>query len=107
MILLSMILVYYNSKTEKVKINWMEWCLFIAGSVILIVSWTWDYSAFIFEHYTFSKIWTVPAEELSQVISQYIPRKFYWGIYWIGEGVILAGILLLLKRLVGIVKREA
>jgi hypothetical protein len=110
MILLSMILVYYNNKIEKVKINWIEWCLFITGSLILILSWTLDYSAFIMEHYNFSNIWTVPGEELSRIASQYIPRKFYWGIYWIGEGVILAGILLLLKRLVAgrkSVKREA
>jgi len=108
MILLSMILVYYNRKFDKVKINWIEWCLLIIGSVILILSWTWDYSAFIFEHYTFREIWSVPGDELYNVASQYIPRKFYWGIFWVGEGVILAGMFLLLKRLVirG-VRREA
>jgi hypothetical protein len=99
MILLAMIIVYYNSKIEKVKINRIEWCLLIAGSVILILSWTWDYSAFILEHYTFSKIWTVPGEELSQIASQYIPRKFYWGLFWIGEGIILSAIGLLYLRL--------
>ena len=105
MILLAIILVNYNRKTEKVKINWIEWCFLIAGSVILILSWTWDYSAFILEHYTFREIWTVPGDELYIVASQYIPRKFYWGIFCAGEGVILAGILFLVKRLS--VKREA
>jgi hypothetical protein len=110
MILLAMILIYYNRKNIKVKINRIEWGLLITGSVILILSWTWDYSAFIFEHYTFREIWSVPGDELYNVASQYIPRKFYWGIFWAGEGVILAGILFILKRFVTgekSVRREA
>ncbi len=105
MILLAMILVYYNRKFEKNKINRIEWCLLIIGSVILILSWTWDYSAFILEHYTFREIWSVPGDELYNVASQYIPRKFYWGIFLVGEGVIMAGILFMWKRLS--VRREA
>jgi hypothetical protein len=110
MILLAMILVYYNRKIEKVKINWIEWSLLITGSVILILSWTWDYSAFILEHYTFREIWSVPGDELYNVASQYIPRKFYWGIFCTGEGVIMVGIFYILKRLawrIKSVKREA
>lgn len=99
MMLLAMLLIYYNRKNEEVKIKRIEWCFLIAGSVILILSWTWDYSAFILEHYTFLEIWTVPGDELYNVASQYMPRKFYWSLFWIGEGVILAGILLLFRRL--------
>jgi len=99
MILLSMILVYYNRKYEAVKINWIEWSLLIAGSIILILSWTWDYSGYILEHFTFREIWTIPAEELSRVASQYIPRKFYWGLFCIGEGIILSAIGLLYSKL--------
>ena len=43
MILLAMILLYYNRKFEIVKINRIEWVLLIIGSIILILSWTWDY----------------------------------------------------------------
>jgi hypothetical protein len=100
MILLAMILVYFNRKTGKVKIKQLEWSLLVAGSVILILSWTWDYSAFIFEHYSFREIWSVPGDELYKVASQYIPRKFYWWIFWAGEVMTLAGIFLMLKRLV-------
>jgi hypothetical protein len=108
MILLAMILVYYNKKFETVKINWIEWVLFVSGSVTLILSWTWDYSAYILDHFTFREIWTVPGEDLYRIVSQYIPQKFYWGLFWIGEGIILLGIGFLLRRqVVRIVKREA
>lgn len=99
MILLAMILVYYNSKKDIVKINWIEWSLLITGSIILILSWTWDYSKYILEHFSFSEIWTVPKEDLYRIASEYIPRKFYWGLYWIGEVIILTGIGLLWRRL--------
>jgi hypothetical protein len=99
MILLAMILVYYNRKFEIVKINRIELALLIIGSIILVLSWTWDYSGFILEHFTFREIWTVPGEKLYEVASQYVPRKFYWGLFWIGEGIILSAIGLLYWRL--------
>ena len=99
MILLSMILVYYNRKYEAAKINWIEWSLLITGSIVLILSWTWDYSGYILEHFTFREIWTVPGEELTKIVSQYIPRKFYWGLFSVGEAIILTAIGLLSWRL--------
>jgi hypothetical protein len=99
MILLAMILVYYSCRNSLVKVNWIEWSLFITGSVILIISWTLDYSKFILEHLTFSEIWAVAGEELYRIASEYIPRKFYWGLYWIGEVIILGGVGWLWRRL--------
>lgn len=99
MILLSMIMVFYNCKKTIVKINWIEWTLFIAGTIILILSWTRDYSKFILEHFTFREIWTVPREDLYRIASEYIPRKFYWYLFWIGEAIILMGIGWLWRRL--------
>ena len=110
MILLAIILVYYNRKLEIVKISPIEWALMIIGSMILILSWTWDYSGFILEHLTFREIFTAPSVELYDIAGQYIPRKFYWELFWIGEGIILSGIAVLLKRLITkarSVKREA
>jgi len=99
MILSAMILVFYNEKNEMVKINRIEWALFITGSLILILSWTWDYSGYILEHFTFREIWTVPSEDLYRIAGQYIPRKFNWGLFWIGEVIIATGIVLLILRL--------
>jgi hypothetical protein len=106
MILLAIILVYYNCKNDIVKIRWIEWALLITGSIILILSWTWDYSDYILEHFTFREIWTVPREDLYRIASEYIPRKFYWGLYWTGEVIIIAGIGYLWRRLAKDVKRE-
>jgi hypothetical protein len=99
MSLLAIILIYYSHKTDHISIKWLEWIIFISGSVILILAWTWDYSGYILEHYHFSEIWTIPKDDLYKLATQYIPRKFNWGLYCIGEGSILTGIVLLFLRL--------
>jgi hypothetical protein len=100
MILLAMILVHYNLKNEIVKISRIEWALLITGSVILILSWTWDYSGYILEHFTFREIWTVPNVDLYRIAAQYMPGKFNWGLFWTGEAIILSGIGFIWKRLI-------
>lgn len=105
MILLAMILVFYSGKNRIVKINRLVWALLIIGSIILILSWTWDYSGYILEHFTFREIFTFPREDLYLIASEYIPRKFYWNLFWIGEAIILTGIGLLFRRLLK--RREA
>ena len=98
MILLAIILIYWSHKTGRISIKWPEWVIFISGSVILILVWIRDYSGYILEHYAFRKIWTIPKDDLYNLSMQYIPRKFNWGLYWIGEGIILTGIVLLFLR---------
>lgn len=99
MILFAIILIYFSYKSGRVRIKWLEWGIFVSGSLILILAWTWDYSGYILEQYNFSEIWTIPKDDLYQVATQYIPRKFSWGLFWLGEGIILSGIVLLFLRL--------
>jgi len=99
MILLAIILIYFSYKTGGIRIKWLEWVMLVSGSLILILAWTWDYSGYILEHYNFSEIWTIPKDDLYRVAIQYIPRKFNWGLFWLGEGIILSGIVLVFRRL--------
>lgn len=99
MVLLALILVYFNRTTGKAKIILREWAVLILGSVVLILAWTWDYSGYILEHFSFREIWTLPMGELYQVAQDYIPRKFNWGIYTLGEFIVLSGIALIFIRL--------
>lgn len=102
MIFLAIIIVWFESKGIVVRINKMEWTLLILGSLVLIVGFTWDYSAYLLEKYSFSEIFTLPNKDgLFEYASKYIPRKFNWFLYVLGEGLILGGIGLLWKRLKG------
>lgn len=98
MILLSMIIVYYDSFKDKVRIIWTDWALLIVGSLVLILAFVWDYSAFILEHYRFAQIWSVPSADLMNLALTYIPRKFNWFLFVVGECIILGGIFRVWKR---------
>ncbi len=93
MIGLALITVIYDNRGVVTRIAKREWTLLIFGSVILIVGFTWDYSRFILQHYSFAEIWTLPDKQaLFDTASQYVPVKFNWFLFVIGELVILSGI---------------
>jgi len=99
MILLALVLMHFSQPPGKVRIIAREWAVFILGSIILILSWTWDYSGYILEHFSFLEIWTIPKGELFEAAQEYIPRKFNWGIFAAGELIVLSGIALIFLRL--------
>lgn len=99
MIALALIITWFSDKGAHMKIGAREWWVFIIGSIILIVAFTWDYSSYVLEHYTISQIFTLPDNEALYDLSvNYIPRKFNWPIFLIGELVICTAIYLLVRR---------
>jgi hypothetical protein len=98
MIWLAIIILNKASNNSNVRLLWKDWSLLILGSVILIVSFTWDYSKFILQHYSFSKIWTIPTDDLLNLSLKYIPASFNWFLFIIGELVIIADIVIFTKR---------
>jgi hypothetical protein len=98
MILLSVLIVHFDTTKGKANLKAFEWILLIAGSLSLIVSFTRDYSAFILEHYKFKDLWSVPSSEMMQVAMQYVPRSFNWWWFWFSELILLAGIVRYWRR---------
>ena len=98
MILLAILILFFDGKKKNAKLKTREWTLLIAGSLVLITSFTWDYSVFMLEHYNFKDIWTVPSEEMLKISMLYIPRMFNWFLFWLSEIIILSGIWLYWKR---------
>ena len=98
MIAFALLILVVNRREEDIKIPGISWLLLITGSVILILGFIWDYSAFIMESMTIRDIWTLPKEQVLKLATQYIPRKFNWFLYILGELVILSGILFFYLR---------
>jgi hypothetical protein len=92
MIVLALLLVNLDSKNDIVKITAIEWALFILGSLMLIVSFTIDYVSFISNKTNLLKILSVPKELFINISLLYVPSKFYWSIFIIGELFIALGI---------------
>lgn len=93
MILLAILVVFFNEKTGNVRISQIEWLILIFGSLVVILSFIWDYSKFILQHYSIIEIFSASSREgLFDLTFQYIPRSFNWWLYGLGELIILFGI---------------
>jgi hypothetical protein len=102
MIILAAMIIHFDAHhahKTNIKLNTKELALLIAGSVILIVAFTWDYGAFILEHYRLSAVFAVPSADLMALSYQYIPRTFNWFLFLIGEIVISFGVGMFWKRI--------
>jgi hypothetical protein len=75
----------------------VEWALLIAGSVVVIVSFTVDYTTFVVQEGGWQSLFSMEAAARS-IREQYIPIEFPWWIFVVGEGIIVAGIVKILKR---------
>jgi len=94
MIFFALLILRFSYQKGSARISSLQWILLISGSLILILAFTWDYSGYILREYSFSDIWSVPGEEMSRTVSEYVPGRFNWFLFCLGEAVILTGILL-------------
>ncbi len=99
MILLAVTISFFTDKDLTVKLKMKEWVMLISGSVIVIVSYTLDYSSYILSKFSVTEL----LDELNRDIilsyaSKYVPVHFDWWIYIIGELLILSGIGLFAVR---------
>ena len=99
MILLALLVSYKTSLKPNTRIVRNEWLLLIAGSVIVILSYTEDYVRFMRSRFSLSEIF-FPSDTAAMMdyASGYIPQSFSWWIFWIGQGAILAAIFLFYRR---------
>lgn len=93
MIAFALLILFLNRQKEGITVPGISWILLITGSLILILGFIWDYSAYIMESMTIRDIWTLPREQVMALATQYVPRKFNWFLFVLGELVILSGIL--------------
>jgi len=100
MILLAFVILIKNSDSNnQFKIIKREWILLIAGSLIIFVSFIWDYCKFINQNLSNIEISDKTISERLYFISfQYIPDKFPWLLFICGVLTIIIGILIIIKR---------
>jgi hypothetical protein len=88
MILLAVLLVYFNNKNPDLNVNAKEWLLFITGSLVVIFS-------FVLDCYKCIHLYK---GEVLDAIAQYVPLHFDWWIFWLGEFLILTAIFMFYFR---------
>lgn len=99
MILFASIIVFFDLKGIKARVNLKEWLLFITGAVTVIISWTWDYSRYIISNNPDESIWSFSAKEaLFEANQKYVPQSFNWLLFILGALLILLSISMFFVR---------
>ncbi len=95
MIAIALLILLGEGPKRKFNLNALLWSFFITGSLLLIASFIWDYSTYILENYSMAKIWNLSGDPtLFDIAYSYIPRKFNWLLFFLGEMVIISGAIL-------------
>ena len=98
MILLAMLILFRAERGLETRIPGKIWAGLILGSLILIFGFILDYSQHMLTHFSFFEMGQMKNPEVLQVATSYIPDRFPWWIFGMGEAVILASIAWYWKR---------
>lgn len=99
MILLAVVTIYFVDINHKAKYGWLVWILLIVGSLIVIISYTEEYTRFMMQEFSFFELFGVRnGERLLARALTYVPEKFNWYIFLIGELMHLVAIGLLIRK---------
>jgi hypothetical protein len=98
MILFFFVIIRKSLSKPGVNPGWKNWTLLTFGSVVIVVAWTMDYSAFLLNHYKLHQMWNIPLREILVLSQTYIPRSFNWYLFGFGELMILFAILKFWKK---------
>lgn len=77
MIVAGAIVLYFEAQDRPLVVTWLDWLLIVAGGVIVIVAFCWDYKA---------------------VMSGLQPNPFNWPLFFIGLGLSSAVFINVIRR---------
>lgn len=72
----------------SMNLGWRSWSLLLSGCLLIVGTWMSDYIAFS------GRIIDSPERTLA-VLAAYVPHHFNWWLFSVGEGFIIAGIIML------------
>lgn len=99
MILLAIVIVVQAERGRETRFHRREWIGFIAGSLVLIFGFVFDYSQHMLAHFSLFGMLEVKNPEVLEVATRYIPHRFPWWIFCIGEIIILGTIGMYWRRI--------
>jgi hypothetical protein len=91
MIGLSLAISYFTDRDNQTIITGKEWTLLVSGSLIIILSFTWEYSKYMLQEFPVRELFVVNENILAYAI-QFIPTQYPWILFLVGFITILTGI---------------
>lgn len=100
MIGLAMVTVFSQERGQSGKLIRAERWIMLAGCALVLVSFMWDYVAFVLRHHGEKGPWSysVHKDLFSEAVG-YIPSEFNWLVYIPGQVMIFGGVILFALRM--------
>jgi hypothetical protein len=96
MILLGVMILYFEGRYENIKLSVSEWLLLIGGVLIVIISFTTDY---IEQASATHARWNIFSEsQLFEELKTYVPKQFCWWLFWTGDLLCALGVWSFMRR---------
>ena len=93
MVLFFMVIQYADSLFCETKIFTREWFTLIVGSLTVILSFTLDYMRYILQFISLHEVFIHPNRQvILNITFNYIPKRYSWGLFCLGEVIIVTGI---------------
>jgi len=100
MMALALSIIYFQGIGIDTRLKAKEWGLFISGSIIIILSFIWDYLRYTHEVKTSQIVNSLSGQNnMFNEIKDYVPVDFNWGLFLIGESILLCGIIIFIIRM--------
>ena len=99
MILQAVVILVQAERGRETRLIRWEWLGFITGSLILITAFILDYTQHMLIHFSPGEMLQIKNPDVLEVATRYIPGRFPWWIFGIGELVILTTIGLYWRRI--------
>lgn len=97
MILLGLLVIWFEAKGPIVKFGASAWVFLIVGSFLVFLSFIEDYSLMLLDYGIFSADINHPEQGFIEVIASFVPDKFNWLLFGLGELLILTSIFFIFK----------
>lgn len=93
MILLAFTILYIDQRSEKWLISKTSVLMVVLGSLLIFLSFIWDFSAFMHRQYSLAAMFDQQAA--SDALKLYIPGSYNWILLLAGEAAVFSGIIVL------------
>jgi hypothetical protein len=93
MILLAFTILHTDMQTERWLIGKTSIILVVLGSVLIFLSFIWDFSSFLQRQYSLTEMLNQKAA--SAILKLYIPVAYNWFLLFAGEAAVFSGIFVL------------
>jgi hypothetical protein len=99
MILLALCIIHFTGKKGSARLNVLEWSLLITGSLIVILAYTKEYSGFMLQKFSWGDLFSENKKEaVMEYAATFVPQKFNWLLFSVGESMHLGSIALFCRR---------